>query len=72
MKNISESKEVEKALEEDEYGIVCGRCWNSVCDPCNRDCDNHPIEYGQRWCHIHEKPVESLQDATHCKEYNDN
>lgn len=56
-----------KNLEKDEYGQVCCRCWNSVCDPCDPDCDGHPMDYGQRWCHKYEKPVENLQDASQCK-----
>lgn len=71
MKKTNKQQILDNAISEDEYGRVCGRCWNSVCDPTNRDCDSHPIGWHQRWCHKKGKAVESLTPADNCRDYND-
>lgn len=60
--------DLEKSKNDEEYGRVCCRCWHSVCDPCDEECDNHPIDK-DRWCHKHNKSVWDLEDATHCNDF---
>ena len=54
--------------EDDEYGKVCCRCWYSVCDPTDSNCDNHPIDK-ERWCHKYNKSIWNLEDASNCKDF---
>ena len=56
---------------EDDYGKVCCRCWNSVCDPCDEECEDHPFDGKERWCHKYGKPVFNLEDATNCPGFDD-
>ena len=62
------SKHKVEIPNQDEMDSVCCRCWYSVCDPTNSDCDNHPITK-DRWCHKHHKSVWNLEDASNCKDY---
>ena len=66
--------DLEKSKNDEEYGRVCCRCWHSVCDPCDEECDNHPIDKDKRrWVEAPsaDECVELVKSGLHLCEWDD-